>query len=187
MWQLQPICPCGKCYESPFCNIWKSFWASSWIVMGVLVTLASMFLAAVLTLKVMLAAWKYSGLELDHIACFAELDVGLDYSGECSWKQETCPFCGCPWGKMNSSQLVGGEKQVVRPFVVLDSMWVECLGTVFYLFIGFHSVFVKEKYQSSRWLRGSCQIVGTSNSIFFYPLSNLSDNSILFTFIHFIR
>lgn len=38
---------------------------------------------------------------------------------------------------MNSSHLVGGEKQVVRPFVVLDSMEVECLGTVYYLFTGF--------------------------------------------------
>jgi len=76
---------------------------------------------------------------------------------------------------MNSSQLVGGEKQVVRPFVLLDSMEVEFLGTVFYLFIGFPSVFVKEKYQSSWWLLGSCQIVRTSNSIFFFPSSNLSD------------
>jgi len=64
--------------------------------MGVLVSLASMFLAAALTLEVMLVSWKYSGLELDHIVCFAESYVGLDYSGECSWKQETCPFCGCP-------------------------------------------------------------------------------------------
>ena len=89
---------------------------------------------------------------------------------------------------MNFSHLVGGEKQVVRPFVVLDSMEVECLGTVFYLFIRFPSIFVKEKYHSSRCLLGSCQIVGTSNSIFFFPLSNLSGNSILFfTFIHFMR
>jgi hypothetical protein len=40
-------------------------------------------------------------------------------------------------------------------------MEVECLGTVFYLLIGFPSVFVKEKYQFSGWLLGSCQIVGT--------------------------
>jgi hypothetical protein len=64
--------------------------------MSVLVSLASKFLAEVLTLEVMLVGWKYSGLELDHIACFAGSDVGLDYSGECSWKQETCPFCSCP-------------------------------------------------------------------------------------------
>jgi hypothetical protein len=89
---------------------------------------------------------------------------------------------------MNSSQLLVGGKQVVHPFVVLDSMEVECLGTVFYLFIGFPSVFVKEKYQSSKWLLGSCQTIGTSNSIFFFPSSSLSDDSILFfTFIHFIR
>jgi hypothetical protein len=50
-------------------------------------------------------------------------------------------------------------------------MEVECVGIVFYLSIGFPLVFVKEKYQSSRWLLGSCQIVGTSNSIFF-PSSN---------------
>jgi len=64
--------------------------------MSVLVSLASKFLAEVLTLEVMLVGWKYSGLELDHIVRFAGSDVGLDYSGECSWKQETCPFCSCP-------------------------------------------------------------------------------------------
>jgi len=36
-----------------------------------------------------------------------------------------------------NSQLVGGEKQVVHLLVVLDSMEVECLDTVFYLFTGF--------------------------------------------------
>jgi hypothetical protein len=112
----------------------------------VLVSLASKFLAVILTLEVLLVAWKYSSLELDHIACFAGSGVGLDYPGECSWEQRTCPFCSCPGGKVNS-QLVGSEEEVVRPFVTLDSLEVECLGTVlvFYLFFGYPYVFVKEK------------------------------------------